>query len=175
MCVCEHTCTHTLITQSCPTLCDLMNCSLPGSSVHGILQAGILEWVATSFSRGSSQPRNQTPVSCIAGRFFTTEPPGITKNGYDGGFYITVCIVQNFSGGSAVKNPAAMQETRVPISGSGRFPRAKERQPIPVFLPGRSHGQRSLVAYHPCSHSTTTCGFYLGLKKKMWKITIVLE
>ena len=49
--------------------CDPMDCSLPGSSVHGILQARILEWVAISFSRGSSWPRNRTPVSCIAGRF----------------------------------------------------------------------------------------------------------
>ena len=48
-----------------------MDCSLPGSSVHGILQVSILEWVAFSFSRGSSQPRNWTWVSCIAGRFFT--------------------------------------------------------------------------------------------------------
>ena len=45
--------------------CNLMDCSLPGSSVHGIFQAGILEWVAISFSRGSSQPRDQTQVSCI--------------------------------------------------------------------------------------------------------------
>ena len=50
---------------------DLMDCSLPGSSVHGISQAKILEWVAISFCRGFSQPRDQTPVSCIAGRFFT--------------------------------------------------------------------------------------------------------
>ena len=48
-----------------------MYCSLPGSSVHGILQATILQWVAISFSRGSSQPRNRTHVFCIAGRFFT--------------------------------------------------------------------------------------------------------
>ena len=50
------------------TLCDPMDCSLPGSSVHGILQARILEWVAIPFSRGSSQSRDQTQVSCIAGR-----------------------------------------------------------------------------------------------------------
>ena len=48
-----------------------MNCSPPGSSVHVILQARILKWVAISFSRGSSQPRDQTWVSCTAGRFFT--------------------------------------------------------------------------------------------------------
>ena len=49
---------------------------LPGSSAHGISQARILEWVAISFFRGSSWPRNQTHVSCIAGGFFTAEPPG---------------------------------------------------------------------------------------------------
>ena len=59
-----------LVTQSCPTLCDPMDCSLPGSSVYGILQARILAWVAISFSRGSSGPRYWTWVSCIAGRFF---------------------------------------------------------------------------------------------------------
>ena len=51
-----------LVAKSCPTLCNSMHCSTPGSSVHGILQARILEWVAISFSRGSSQPRNWTQV-----------------------------------------------------------------------------------------------------------------
>ena len=60
----------------CVWLCDPMDCSPPGSSVHGISQAGILEWVAISFSRGSSWPRDWTCVSCIIGGFFTTEPPG---------------------------------------------------------------------------------------------------
>ena len=46
------------VAQSCPTLCDPMDCSLPGSSVHGIFQATVLEWIAISFSRGSSQPRD---------------------------------------------------------------------------------------------------------------------
>ena len=55
----------------CPTLCDPKDCSPPGSSVHRILQAWILEWVAMSSPRGSSQPRDQTQVSHIAGRFFT--------------------------------------------------------------------------------------------------------
>ena len=52
------------------TLCNSMDCSLPGSSVNGILQARIMEWVAVSYSRGSSQPRDQIQVSHIAGRFF---------------------------------------------------------------------------------------------------------
>ena len=60
-----------LVAQLCPTLCDPMDCSLPGSSVHGILQARILDWVGIPFSRESSQPRDRTQVSCIADRFFT--------------------------------------------------------------------------------------------------------
>ena len=56
-----------------------MNCSPPGSSFHGISQAKILEWVAIFFSRGSSRARDQTCVSCIAGRCFTTEPPEKTR------------------------------------------------------------------------------------------------
>ena len=59
------------VTQSCLTLCDPMDCSLPGSSVHGIFQAIVLEWIAISFSRGSPQPKDQTWVSRIVDRCFT--------------------------------------------------------------------------------------------------------
>ena len=59
------------VAQSCLTLCDPMDCSPPGSSIHGILQARRLEWVAVPFSRGSSQPRHETQVLHTAGRFFT--------------------------------------------------------------------------------------------------------
>ena len=68
--------------QSCPTLCDSMDCSPPGSSAHGIFLARILEWVAISSSRGSPRPRNRNCVfcdSCIAGRFFTSESPGKSR------------------------------------------------------------------------------------------------
>ena len=68
MCVCV--CVR-LVTQSCPTLCDPMDYRPPGSSVHGILQARVLECVAISSPRGSSQPRDRTQVSHIVGRFFT--------------------------------------------------------------------------------------------------------
>ena len=54
-----------------------MDCSPPGSSVHGILQARILEWVAIAFSGGASRLRDQTHVSCIAGGSSTTESPGM--------------------------------------------------------------------------------------------------
>ena len=66
-------------TQLCPILCDSMECSLSGSSVHGVFPARILEWVAISSSRGYSWPRDQTRIACIsyiAGRSFTTEPLG---------------------------------------------------------------------------------------------------
>ena len=59
------------VAQSCLTLCNPMDCSLLGSSVHGVFQARVLEWIAIPFSRGSSQPRNRTQVSPIAGRRFT--------------------------------------------------------------------------------------------------------
>ena len=75
-------CVHAQLLQSCPTLCNPMDCSLPGPSVHGILQARILEWVAMPSSRGSSQPKDEptSPASpALAGRFFTAEPPGKPK------------------------------------------------------------------------------------------------
>ena len=65
-----------LVAQSCSTLCNPTDCSPPGSFVHGILQARILECVAISYSREPSTPRDRTQVSCIAGRFFTIWPPG---------------------------------------------------------------------------------------------------
>ena len=67
LCVCS-------VVQLCLTLCDSMNCSPPGSSVHWNFPAETLELVAISSSRGSSQPRDQTLISCIVGRFFTAEP-----------------------------------------------------------------------------------------------------
>ena len=69
--LCTTHCVHAQLSQSCLTLCDPLDCNQPGSSVHGILQAKIQEWVAISSSRGSSQPRDQTRISCIADGFFT--------------------------------------------------------------------------------------------------------
>ena len=59
------------VAQSCPTFCNPMDCSVPGSSIHGIFQARILEWVAISFSRRSLRPRDWIQISCIIGRRFT--------------------------------------------------------------------------------------------------------
>ena len=75
-------------TQSCPTLCNPMNYSPLGSSVHGIFQTRKLEWVAIFYSRASSWPRNWTLVSCIfiTGGFFATVPPGKAHTGTHGIF-----------------------------------------------------------------------------------------
>ena len=73
--------THTTseVARLCPTLCDPMDSSLPGSSIHGIFQARVLKWLAISFSRGSSWPRDWTQVSCIASRCVTIWAPRHTN------------------------------------------------------------------------------------------------
>ena len=79
VCLCSVTqLSEVTVTQSCQ-LCDPMGCSLPGSFTHGILQARILEYVAVLFSRGSSQPRDPTQISLIAGRFFTNWATAISN------------------------------------------------------------------------------------------------
>ena len=77
-----HVCAKSL--QLCPTLCDPIDCTPPGSSVHGILQARILEWVAMPSSKGASQPRDRAliRISCIADGFFIAEPLGKPNSEY---------------------------------------------------------------------------------------------
>ena len=70
-------CCHCLVPKSCPTLCDPMVCSSPGSSVHGISQARILKWIAISFSRGSSQSGDRTQVGSLP-----TEPQELSPKSY---------------------------------------------------------------------------------------------
>ena len=65
-----------LVAQLCPTLCDPIDCSLPGSSLHGILHARILEWVSMPFSRGSLQPRDQPRSPALQADSLSSEPPG---------------------------------------------------------------------------------------------------
>ena len=83
-----------------------MDCSLPGSSIHGILQARILEWYAPPFSRGSSQPRDQTHVLWITGRFFTSEPPG--KSSYQWGRFLSAPLDRR-----ELRSPRSSQPLRV--------------------------------------------------------------
>ena len=107
-----------LIAQLCQTLCNLMDCSPPGSSVHGIFQVRILEWVTISFFRESSQSRDQTWVSCIALRFVQSEPPGNT------GFSQVVLMVKN-----TPVNARDIRDTGL-IPGSGRSPRGGHGNPL---------------------------------------------
>ena len=133
------------VTQSCPTLCNPVDCSLPGSSVHGILQARILEWVAISFSRGSSWLRDQTQVSRIAGRCLTlwTTREAPTSD-------------------SGVKNSPVVQGARVwPLVWED--PQSREWLPTPVFLPRESHGKRSLEGYSPWGHKESDTTEWLSL------------
>ena len=99
------------VAQSCPTLCDPMDCSPPGSSVHGILQARILEWVAICFSRGFSPLRNGSLA--LQEDSLLSEPQGN---------YFIYILSRGFPDGSVVKNLPAMQETRGSIPGSERSP-----------------------------------------------------
>ena len=97
VCVCA------FLLQSCPALCDPVDCSLPGSSVHGIILAKIPEWVAISSSGGSSQLKDPTCSFCIAGGFFTTEPPEkplkiiYSIKNRESGFAIRETSIQNYS------------------------------------------------------------------------------
>ena len=81
------------VTQLCLTLCDPVDCSLLVSSVHGIFQARVLEWIAISFFRGSSQPRNRTHVSHTVGRRFTIWATREVLWTWEGNFYLFKTIV----------------------------------------------------------------------------------
>ena len=122
-----------LDTQSCPALCNPMNYSLPGSSVHGILHTRKLEWVAIPFSRGSSQPRDESQVSCIAGGLFTNWAMREAKDLATREATRTSLVAQ------LIKNPPAMRETWVRTLG-WEDPLEEERLPTPVFWPGEFHG-----------------------------------
>ena len=116
VCVCVCVCVYS-VTQLCLNLCDPMDCSPPGSSVCGILQARILEWVAISSSRGSSWPKDRTQVSfvsCTAGGFFTTESLdkpllASTLGQKDTHCYILSCRCEN-----SLTLPSSLFSTRCP-------------------------------------------------------------
>ena len=83
--------------QSCPTLCSPLGCSLPGSSVHGILQARILEWVAMPSSRGSSRPRDRTRVSCSSYTGRRVLYPGGFFAIWETGISVSLCLIPSLS------------------------------------------------------------------------------
>ena len=122
------------VTQLCSTLCDPMDYSLPVSSVHGIFQAKVLEWVVISFSRESSWPRDWTQVSCIAGRFFII---WATREVLPGTELSHRLILKTITG-KGNGNVQVLLIIWIP-----------NWQLTPVFLPGEFHGQRSLADYSP--------------------------
>ena len=133
-----------------------MDCSLSGSFLHGILQARILEWVAISFSRGSSWHRDQTQVSHIAGRDFNLWATSETQSQVKPKTKYTqikkkvdICIyARDFP---AVSDGKECRRPRFdPWIGNISWRRICH--PTAVFLPGEFHGQRSLVGYNPWGH-----------------------
>ena len=158
-----------LVTQSCLTPCDPVDCNPPGSSVHGILLARILEWVAILFSRGSSQPGDRTWVSGIVGRFdsLPSGPPGkphcyiftylffwlcwvfiaarrLSLSGESGSYSLVVIyrlvIVCNFS---------CCRARTLGAWASVVATQRRQWHPTPLLSPGKSNGQRSLVGCSP--------------------------
>ena len=132
-----------------------MDCSLPGSSVHGFSQAEILEWVAISFSRGSSQLRDWTWVSCIAGRHFTiwatrkVPQPEIkpTTPALEGRFFFfskqQIYYIMGFPCGSAGKESAFSEGDLGSIPGLGRSP--GERKGYPLQYSGLENSMDCIV------------------------------
>ena len=106
--VCVRVCAHS-VAKTCPTLCDHVGYSPPGSSVHGILQTRILEWVAISSSKASSGPRDQTCVSCIScigKQILYTEPPGKPHGSYKSSFQLLFFSVTKVLGTLFAMYPA---------------------------------------------------------------------
>ena len=152
-----------LVAQSCLILCNPMDCSPPGSSVHGTLQVRVLEWVAISFSRGSCQPRDRTWVPCIAGRFFTvwvTRKLVHTLGNMSAYVYQSEKAMAPHSSTLAWKIPWTEEPGGLQSMGSLRVGHGwttslslftfthwrRKWQPTPVFLPGESQGCGNLVS-----------------------------
>ena len=172
------------VSQSCLTLCDPLDCSLPGSSLHGILQGRVLEWVAISFSRGSSWARDGTWVSCIPGRRFNlwaTREARCAKLSYESYWIIATSFPNkiwcwninywtlasfyretkglNFPGSLAGKESACSEGDPSSIPGLRRSPGGEKRLPTPVFWPGEFNGlysPRGLRVRHDWSTLTFT-------------------
>ena len=141
-----------------PTLWDPIDCSLPGPSVHGVIQARILEWIALPSSRGSSRPRDWTCVSYIScvGRQVLYRQSHL-------GSQLIRCRVSavGFPGGAVLKSPPAnarRHQTHRFNPWVGKVSWSMKRHPTPVSLPEKFNGQRSLAGYSPwgCQEWDTT-------------------
>ena len=111
------------VAQSCPTLCDPMGYSLSGSSVHEIFQARVLEWVAISFSRGSSQSRDLNRVSCIAGRgFYHLDFPGPSGKSKRENYHVKVKVTSDSVTPWTVQSMESMEFSRPEYWSGQLFP-----------------------------------------------------
>ena len=123
--------------------CDPMDCSPPGSSVHGILQARILEWVAIPFSRGSSKPRDRTQVSCIAGRFFTS---------------LATREAQEYWSGQPIPFPVDLPDPGIELGSP-----ALQADSSPAELPGNPRAHRNqlvMCCFYVPPHTSTEKKFF---------------
>ena len=155
-----------LYAQSCVqlylTLCDPLDCSPSGFSVHGMLQTRILEWAAIFFSRASYRPRDRTQVSCTAGRFFTNWATMCLRVWMTSIRCKKMNVISNRLGLFGLPRWHSGKESTCQGRRHKRYcftpcvrkiPRGRKWQPTPVFLPEKSHRQRSLVGYYSlCAH-----------------------
>ena len=151
--------------QSCPTLCDPMEYNLPGLSLHGILQARILDWVAMPSSRGifPTQRSNLYLLSLLhwqAGLLPLEPPRARYKFTFSSVQFSSSLVTQ------LVKNPPAMQETWV-RSWVGKIPWRRERLPTPVFWAGESHG-----LYSPLGHKESDTTEQLSLHSSVHRSVV---
>ena len=160
--------------QSCLTLWDPMDCSLPGSSVYGILQAGILEWVATSFSRRSSRPRGPSCILCLLHwqvdyHWATWEthknnlpPPKLSSYSFVWYEYLQSILLKY------LKKYNTILSTLLTMLCLWR----RKWQYTTVFLPGKFHGQRNLSGYSPWGcKSLTHLSHYITTTSSIYNTT----
>ena len=155
------------VTPSCPTLCNTMDCSPPGSLVHGIFQAWILEWVAISFSKGSSWPRDETQDSRIVGRCFTIWATrevslNVTELNSKGKSKSLVQLFRVGSGKTGASQVAQMVKSLPPMQGTQvqslgwedphRWVGRGNGKPLQNLYLENPHWQKSLVGYNPWDH-----------------------
>ena len=144
----RNTCVLCLVAQLCSTLCNSMDCSPPGSSVHGNLQTRMLGWVTMPPSRGSSQPRDQTQVPTLQAYSLPTEPPGKPKNTGVGSLSILqwIFLTQESKPGSP-----AFQVDSLPTELSGK-PQLYICPLFPFFFRFFSHiGHYRVLNQVPCA------------------------
>ena len=158
------------VAQSCLTLFYPVDCSPPGSSVHGILQAIKMEWVATPFSRGSSQARDRTQISCIAGGFFTVllchqGSPYITYYIYCIDIYINTLYILYTSNQFLLFAVVNFYKVTSNTESRNTEPLLSQRRQEVKFLPASGHdifvSRPVLTLFCVCFYLRTSCLIYV--------------